>query len=252
MLPKLKNVFLKTLIGCLIAAAALAVVTILIGKFNDVSGKALITILLIAIHALVSFEFIVNNEKQDTFESLNVFTNAVFIIVVLSFITSILGVWGVVTGEIVAKLYGIYGVLLFATLHAEVLAKTLGKQSNIDKIVSANFGFMVAVVCMLLPIILLAGTVEFPPAVYRVLAAAGIVDATLTLIAVILHKLYIQKHPHTIDPVYNFVAPNGQVMQTVTAPKKRHMNIFVTLLLVYIGLQIIGGLVMMAVSFASN
>jgi hypothetical protein len=242
-LQQLKSLFLKTLIGCLVAAAGLAVVTILAGQFNDLSGKALVTILIIAIHALVSFGFIVNNEKQETFENLNFFTNVTFLILVLSFITAVFGVWGLVSGALVAKLYALYFVLLFATLHGEVLVKILGKQLGIDKVVYSNLGFMAAVVIMLIPVIFIADSVTLDPFYYRLLAAVGIVDATLTLVAVILHKLYVQKHPTVTDPVFNLVrTPDGQLVQAAV-PKKRGMNIFVVLLIGYVCLQIVGSII---------
>src|SRR6266550_977836 len=37
-LDNIKSLFLKVMLGCLIAAAALAVVTILVGHFNDLAG----------------------------------------------------------------------------------------------------------------------------------------------------------------------------------------------------------------------
>lgn len=245
-LEKLKSLFLRALIGCLIAAASLAVVTILAGQFNDISGKALFTILLIALHCLVSFSFIVNNEKQETFESLNFFSNATFIIIVLSFITSVLGVWSVLPGELVWRLYEVYFVLLFAVLHGEVLAKTLGKQSAIDNVVYANFCFMSVVVVMLMVVIFVGSSDTLGAFYYRLLAAIGIVDATLTLIAVIMHKLYLQKHPQITDNLYSMQVinpgqPNQQLVQVPNAQQpKRGMNIFVVLLVGYVVLQIIG------------
>lgn len=253
--PKLKRLFLRTLIGCLIAAAGLAVVTVLIGKFNDICAKALFTILLVAVHSLVSFGLMSNNEKQDTFGTLTFFTNATFGIIVLSFATAVLGVWDVMPGELVARLYGLYMVLLFAVLHGEVLAKTLGKQLNIDKTVRINFGFMVVVVAMLLPIIFGA---SFGPFYYRMLAAAGIIDATLTLITVILYKLYMQKHPKLPDPVFSVqptgYQPNGQLQPVAVMPQqpKRHMNIFVLILLVYVGLQVVVGVGLMILGRVSR
>src|SRR5690348_4405810 len=98
-LLKLKSIFLKVLIACLIASAAVAVLTVLTGHFNDLLSKSLVTILLIAIHTLVSFAFIVNNEKQETFESLHFFTNVFFVLVVLSFVTSTFGLWGLAPGD---------------------------------------------------------------------------------------------------------------------------------------------------------
>jgi hypothetical protein len=252
-LDKIKNLFLKSLIGCLIAAALLAVATVLTGQFNDIFAKALFTILLIALHCLVSFGFIVNNERQETFDNLEIFTNATFVIIVLSFITSIFGVWGVLDGSLVAKLYAFYFVLLFATLHGEILAKTEGKQSNIDTVVHSNYFFMLVVVLMILPIIFLSDNSSLGPFYYRVLAACGIIDATLTLIAVILHKLYIQKHPTIKDPVFSVpLAPGQPPVQLASAtvpvsqPKKR-MNIFVIILIGYVVLQLGGGLILLVI-----
>jgi hypothetical protein len=253
-LAKAKSLFLKALIGCLIAAAVLAVVTVLVGRFNDLLAKALFTILLIAIHCLMSFAFISNNEQQETFESLTFFSNATFAIIVLSFITSVLGVWSVLPGVLVAKMYAVYFILLFATLHGNVLAQTLGKQKSITNLVYANYVFMALVVLLLLPVIFLNDRSTLGSFYYRLLAACGIVDATLTLIVVILHKLYVQKHPTVHDAVFNIplVVGQGQPMvpgqgaphyaQAPAPVRRRGTNIFVIILVSYIVIQLVGGL----------
>jgi hypothetical protein len=247
-LEKVKSLFLKILIGCLIAASAIAVITVLVGHFNDTLEKALLTILLIAIHSLVSFSFIINNEKQETFESLTLFTNTTFFIIILSFITSIFGLWGIFPGSLVGKLYELYFVLLFAALHGEVLSKTVLKQESLRTIVYSNYIFMAIVVAMLLPPIF--GTAsDMSSFYYRLLAAAGIIDATLTLTVVILHKLYIQKHPDIKDTTFNVIAPaqqsgsnNPQAQAPAMAPKK-HMNIFVWLLVAFLVFQFLGAII---------
>ncbi|HSX36078.1 MAG TPA: hypothetical protein VLH84_04055 [Patescibacteria group bacterium] len=252
-LAKTKSLFFKVLIGCLIAAAGVAVVTVLFGKFTDVTTKALFTILLVAAHALVSIAFINNNQKQDTFDSLAFFTNATFAIIILSFITSVGGTWDLVSGALVAKLYALYFVLLFAVLHAEVLAKTLGKQANIDKIVRFNFVFMAVVVVMLLPVIFASDASLLGAFYYRLLAACGIIDATLTLIAVILHNLYVQKHPKIADPVFSVQQlPNGQTVQVAVQQPKRHMNVFVRILIAFIAVQAIGSIVVGIIGSINN
>src|SRR5882672_5020797 len=167
------------MLGCLIAAATLAVVTILIGHFNDLASKALWTIMLVALHCLISFGFIVNNEKQETFYNLELFTNVTFILIILSFITSVLGVWSLLDGALVGRLYALYFVLLFATLHAEILAKTTHKQPSIDRVVAANYIFMCAVVVMLVPVIFIDNSFEVLGSFFfRMLSATGVVDAT--------------------------------------------------------------------------
>ena len=251
-LTEIRSLFFKLLIGCLIAAAALAVTTVLLGSFNEVCRKALFTILLVALHALVGISFITTNEKQDSPDGLVFFTNATFSIIVISFMTSILGVWGILPGSIVGKLYMLYLVLLFAILHGEVLAKTRGEQSNIDAIVGANFVFMAVVVGLLIPIIFVDSDL-FADFYYRLLAACGIIDATLTLVAVILHHLYIQKHPKIADPIFTIQSMPSQIpgqppqnMQVTMQQPKRRMNPLVLLLLIYVGFQVIGGVFMFA------
>ncbi len=237
---KFKRTFLQILVGCLIAAAGLSVVTVLVGEFNEVFGKALATILLIAVHSLISFGFIVNNEKRKTIENLEIFTNATFTIIVLSFITSVFGVWGILPGELVGKLYGTYFILLFAILHGEVLARTLNKEKYIDNIVYSNYFFMAIVVCMILPLIFFTDG-EFGEVYYRFLAAFGIIDATLTLVAIILHKLYLQKHPTVNSAVFSFQNANNpggtQHIQGQAVQPKRGMNIFVVILIAFLALQ---------------
>ena len=248
-LDKVKSLFLKSLIACLVAAAGLAVVSVLIGSFNDVCIKALATIALVAAHCLLSFGFIVNNEKQETFDSLTFFSNATFTIIVLSFITSVFGVWGILSGDLVGRLYAVYVILLFAVLHGEILAKSLGKQSSIDTIVRFNYVFMAIVVVMLMPVVFLPTGESLGDIYYRFLAAAGIIDATLTLVAIILHKLYLHKHPQTNDALFNFAPPTQVGVQSPqTLPHKpstarRITNIFVIVLVCYVVFQLVVGLV---------
>lgn len=261
-LQKTKNLFLKSMIACLIAAATLAVVTVLLGQFNEVFGRALFTILLIALHSLLSFGFIVNNEKQETFENLQFFTNATFVIIIFSFLTSIFGVWTLLPGEVVLKLYGVYFVFLFAVLHAEVIAKAIHRQTSLASLAFTNYIFMGFVVVMLMFAIFLGDSEVYTlgPVFYRILAALGIIDATMTLVIVILHKLYLQKHPLTNDNVFNIVQvptqitgqPATQVTQIAVPEPKRGTNIFVKIIIGYVVLQIVGGIFMMlmaAVSF---
>lgn len=247
---QIKRIFLQILVGCLVGAALIAVAAVLTGEFNDVLGKALLTILVIGFHALVSFGFIASNEKKKKAENLEIFTNATFVIIILSFITAVFGTWGLLGGELVWKLYMTYFVLLFATLHGEVLAQTLGKERYIDRIVYSNYIFMAVVVVMLIGIIFVSDTADFGEAYYRLLAACGIIDATLTLLAIILHKLYLQKHPTVNSAVFGLqpgqpgVAQPTQAQsgQPAPAPAHRGINILVIILVGFLALQFIGSL----------
>lgn len=230
----IKDVFLKILIACLVAAAGIAVVSVLAGSFTDVLGKALTTILVVAFHSLLALAFISRSTVQGSF-----FMNSAFGLLVISFATSVLGVWGVLEGELVARLYTQYFILLFAVLHGEILAKILGKQGSIDKLVVTNFWFMAVVIAMLVPIIFLPDGMVLDGLYYRILAAAGIIDATLTLTAIIMHRLYLQKHPELLE----------------AAKDKQHkhqtgVSILVAILIGYVALQMLGSLVFMLVGFS--
>jgi hypothetical protein len=229
------------MIASLIAAAGLAVVAVPVGSFNEIFTRSLATLALVAFHALASLTFIDQTTKSPG-SKLAIFTNTVFALIVLSFFTSVFGVWQVLPGEFVGRLYGTYLVLLFASLHGEMVAQTLGKQTLIDRIVYANFVFMAAVIVLLLPLIWGSGPEE-GGFYYRLLAACGIVDATLTILAVILHRLYLQKHPEAKSTLFNVMTKlddKGVAVPVPVQAQKRRIHPLIWLL----GIFLIGQLVL--------
>lgn len=233
---KFKRTYFQILIGCLIAAASVAVLAVLVGSFSDILARALGTIGLVALHAMLSFSYISSTEKlnqKDGGRSIELFSNTVFSLIVVSFITSIFGIWQLLDGDLVLKLYLFYAVVLFATLHADVLYRIRGFEKRIDTIVSINYGFMGFVVLMLSGVIFMMPA-DMGEIYYRVLAASGIVDATMTITAIILHKLYLQKHPELSE----------QFNSTTGAQSANFWrNPFVVILLIFLGLQIIGSII---------
>lgn len=196
---KIKRLFFQVLIACLVATATLAVVAVLTGGFSDILGKAIGTIALVAFHAILSLGYITNSEKKESMpgaKTLGLFSTTVFTLIVLSFITSVFAVWGLLDSDLTFRLYGIYTIILFATLHTDVLYRMNGQDKKIDYVINANYVF-IAIVASMLIFLILAGqsAANFGDMYYRILAALGIIDATLTISAVIMHKLFMQKHP---------------------------------------------------------
>ena len=240
---ELKDLFIKILIGSLIAAAAIAVIAVLIGSFSDILGKALATLALVIIHALASLLYIGQTQKHDGEDEFKILNNAIFTIIILSFFTSIFGVWELLPGEIVAKLYGTYLIALFACIHAEMLVRTLKKTQTIDSVVYGNFVFMGVVILLLLPLLWMPD-VEFGDFYFRVLAAAAIIDATLTILSVILHRLYLQKHPEEQSTLFKIadsqVDQNGNVVSVhVQQESKRGIHPIIWLLIIYVAAQVL-------------
>ncbi len=232
---RLKRSFFHVLIGCLIGAASIAVIAVLFGSFNEILARALGTIAMVALHSLLSFSYINETEKRnmkDGGRTIEFFSNTVFTLITISFITSLLAIWQLLGGELTLKLYLMYGVLLFATLHADVLYRIRGFEKKLDNTIDFNYFFMSIVVFMLSLVIFYPDPSDLSDFFYRLLAAVGIVDATLTMTAIIMHKLYLQKHPELTVENSDGTAKSRSMLR----------NPFVVLLLVFLAFQVIGSL----------
>ena len=233
---KFKKIFFQVLIVCLISAATIAVIAVLTGGFNDILGKSLATILLVALHASFSFSYISEVERQDLKDggrSHELFSNTVFVLIVASFITSIFATWGLLSGNLTLRLYMSYVVLLFATLHADVLFRIRNFENKINTIVTANYIIMSFVVIMMFIFIFTNNSATLGDMYYRILAAFGIIDATLTLIAIIMHRLFLQKHPSSVPQ-----------SSTNKAAQSQHFwkNPLVIILFIFLAFQLLGGI----------
>jgi len=62
---ELKRFFLFNLIGALVISAIVAVITVLIGEFNQTAARVMFTLLMVIMHSLVSLAFICNSVHQD-------------------------------------------------------------------------------------------------------------------------------------------------------------------------------------------
>lgn len=227
--------FFQILIACLLGSAGIAVIAVLVGSFNDTLGKALATIAMVALHAGFGLSYISDTEKRnqkDGGRSIELFSNTVFTLIVLSFITSVFAIWEVLNGPLTLKLYLSYAVLLFATLHADVIYRIRGFEQKIDKVVLANYAVMALVVLMLFTVIFTNGATGLGEFFYRLLAAAAIVDATMTITAVIMHKMYLQRHP---------VAVTAGIVPAQTKNFWRHP--LVILLIIFLMLQVVGSII---------
>ena len=174
-LAEFKKFFLFNLIGALVISAIVAVITVLIGEFNEIAARVLFTLLMVVLHSLISLAFIWDDSRQNTFERFAFFANVLFIIIVASFITSVLGIWEVIPARIVANVYQTYFVIGFASLHSDILSNALRKENYLDLIVYFNYVFIGIVVLMLLPVIYLSNAETVLGEIYyRFLGAAGV------------------------------------------------------------------------------
>ena len=191
-----KKFFLYCMIGALIISAAVGVITVLGGGAGDLTVRVFMTLFTVFAHSLLCLIFIWDDERRHTFENLSFFSNVIFLMLVVSFIGSVFGIWQIIDVETVGKLYVSFFYFGFAALHADILAKAMHKEKYIDSVINANFVFIVLVVAMIQPTIYLDNPETLLGGMYyRLLAAAGIIDGTLSILTIIFYKLYVQKHP---------------------------------------------------------
>jgi hypothetical protein len=227
-----KKFFLFNLIGSLVISALVAVVTVLIGDFNEITARVLFTLGMVIIHSLISLVFIWDNDRQNTFERLAFFINVLFLLIVVSFITSIFGIWKIIPAETVWNLYQTYFVLGFASLHGDILSKALKKENYMDIIIYINYVFMAIVILMLQPVIFIDNASKvLGEMFFRILGAVGIIDGTLSVLTIIFYKLYMHKHPEE----QNALATGMQSGKT----QKKGLSIWVWILISYLAIQII-------------
>ncbi len=243
-----KRFFLFNMVGSLIICALIAVVSILVGSFGYVAQKSLTTLFMIVIHSLIALAFIWDNEKQGTFNRLSFFINTIFILIILSFLTSIFGIWGLIPGQ-VGHCYMTYFVIAFAALHADILSKALHLEDYLDGIIYLNYVFMVGVVGMLIPVIFIQNAaLVLEPIYFRFLAALGVLDGTLSILTIIFYKLHLIKHPRTDNQlgyipsdVAQTQLAHGQSLDS-SKVKKKGLSVWVWILIVYLVFQILGAL----------
>jgi hypothetical protein len=228
-----KNFFVFNLIGALIISALVAVVTVLIGEFNEISARVLFTLLMVVLHSLVSLSFIWDDSRENTFDRLPFFVNVLFSLIVVSFITSLFGIWKIIPSETIWNLYQTFFVVGFAALHGDILSKALNKETYMDTIVYVNYVFMAIVVLMLQQVIYVENATRvLGEMFFRVLGAVGIVDGTLSILTIIFYKLYMRNHPRED----NTLAWGDQTEKKVA---KKGLSIWVWILLIYLLVQIV-------------
>lgn len=231
-LAEFKKHFLFALIGSLVASALVGIAAVLLGEFNETLMRALLTLGTVMMHSLIGLAFIWDGDRQKNLERLAFFINTLFLLIVISFIVSILGIWKVVPARSIPDLYQAFFVVGFAALHGDILSKALRKETYMDTIIYVNYLFMAVVVLMLMPVIFIDNISKiFDEMYFRLLGAAGIIDGTLSLLTIIFYKLYMNKHPEE----RNALAGGGESGEG----KKKGLSVWVWILIIYLLLQIV-------------
>jgi len=230
----LKKFLIFILIGSLVVAAAVAIITVLIGQFNEATARVFATLAMAVIHSLISLAFIWDDTKHDTFDRLSFFINTIFIIIIISFVASLFSIWEIISLDTTGHLYQTLFILGFAALHLDILSKALNIEKYINIIVFVNYLFIAIVVLMLQPIVYLTDAKAIlGDFYYRLLAASAIVDSTLSILTIIFYRLYIHQHPE-LRNIFQ-----GSNSSEAGGKPKKGLSVWVWILIIYLILQVL-------------
>lgn len=194
----LRAMLLKIMLGCVIAAALVAVVAVLAGSMGDTGWMAVWTVLSAMVHTALLFGVVSTTATNNPLlvRSTNIVINTSMVVAVLSFFTSVLSIWDVMDGAVAARLYATYVVVLFLVLHGKSLMDVQAQYEKVRPYTQANYLFMLLVAGLILGAVYAPADSGILNGFYgRLLAASAIVDVTLSIVVVGMYRLYIQKHP---------------------------------------------------------
>ncbi len=194
----IRNVLIKILLGTVIAAAAVAVGVILIGTASDLITRVIWTIvaalcyvvLLLAIISTLS-----HIRDQAHLRSTLFVTNSLLALTCASYLTSILSIWGVITGDMPMRLHVVYFALLCGVMYAKPLIDLEDILAKLRNYIWANYLF-IAVACGLFALATLAPSEWnlWNGIVGRMVAASVVIDVTLSMVITVLFYLQVQQH----------------------------------------------------------
>lgn len=194
-LVNFRHYFLYVLIGGLVISAVISIVAVLTGSFSDFLGRSLLTTFLMVLHALAAIALI-SATSDSRSQAGEVLVDTTFGLTVLSFITSTLATWKIFTSEITGDLYQIYFFALIASLIVYGLLKAV-RSDKMTRLLS-NISIAVTAIAFVYNIPSAFDNSyphSLPDLYYRGLAALAILLGTSTVLTIIFHWMYRNKHP---------------------------------------------------------
>lgn len=219
---KIKSTLVKVLLVTLVATALVAVGLILFGSVADLLWRVIVTliagivcvgILLLVLSAVPSINPNSSHARSSVFV-----VNSILALVCASYLTSILSIWTVISGDLPARIYLAFFVLFLGVLYAKPLINLEVTYPKIKPYIYANYVF-IALTCLLT-----AGALVLPKewnlwnSFYgRAVAASIVISITISMVITVMYffnqsqKRSIQRanaaalqakgdHAATVDP----------------------------------------------------
>jgi hypothetical protein len=229
--------FLYTLVAGLIVSALISMTAVLINEFSPTISRALSTTITMVVHTLLAL-FLVSVTGRSKSKSSTFILNVLLLITIASFATSVLGIWEILPGKLVADLYKVYIYTFIAALWIQLLLK-VGQElpDKATRITSQiSIGFTALLYLLLLPTAFANYLDTLPELLYRAMAATAIALATSSVLTTVFHRIYLFKH-------HDFKLQRGSNVA---------WDIILACIVLFFGLPIIFGLLTAIASYSSS
>ena len=192
-MSKIKLAFLYILIGGLVVSALISVVAILIGEFNEIVVKALLTTVIFVTHSLLILALVLADKHGSIGKS--ILSTTIFIAIFANMITATLGTWEVWKDSLSGQSLSFYAVTIGAAFIATGVLKLRNSAHKATSIATyVTIGLVVAFVIALIPWLFTTDLRTLGDLYYRIIGAISILFATAFSLAVIFNRIAASQH----------------------------------------------------------
>lgn len=185
-LSKLKIAFLYVLMVGLGLAAVTSVIALLVGEFNAVIGKTLLTIFILFSHSLFLLLLLWADTKNEIGKA--AVSTTIFVAAFASLVTSTLGAWDVISSSTMFNWTGLYFLAIGGAYIIAALLRLRTDQQVTQIAVTTSVGFIGTTLLVLSPWVLEV-VPYFDPLYFRIVAALSILSTASFLITLILRNI---------------------------------------------------------------
>lgn len=193
-ISNIKRAFLYVLVGGLVVSAIISISAILIGEFNSIVSKALLTTLVFMTHSLLVLGIILAD--RDNLVGKSLVPTVILGSVIASMLTSSLGIWQIWGAEYSWRAISLYALIIGATF-LYTWTRQLRINHTITKL-SANVALgVIALLTLALSVWIIApesGLVE-SPFFYRAIGALTVLGITAVSVSAIFNRVAVNQNP---------------------------------------------------------
>lgn len=193
-ISNIKRAFLYVLVGGLVVSAIISISAILIGEFNSVVSKALLTTFVFMTHSLIVLGIILAD--RDNLVGKSLVPTVILGSVIASMLTSSLGIWQIWGAEYSWRAISLYALIIGATF-LYTWTRQLKINHTVTKL-SANVTLgVIALLTLVLSVWIIAPESELvqQPFFYRAIGALAVLGITTLAVAAIFNRVAVNQNP---------------------------------------------------------